>query len=165
MIGRLSPAPSCTLVIFGAAGDLTQRLLLPALYNLRRANLLDDGFSVIGVARAAKDDQAFRKELADSLRRFVGPDFTPQVQSWLSERMSYLRGDFDDAATYEKLSRLLAKTGQHSHGNHLYYLATPPGSFAIIPKCLSAAGLLKEQDGHWRRIIIEKPFGTDLRFR
>ena len=76
--------------------------------------------------------------------------------------MSYLRGDFDDAATYEKLSRLLAKTGQHSHGNHLYYLATPPGSFAIIPKCLSAAGLLKEQDGHWRRIIIEKPFGTSL---
>jgi glucose-6-phosphate 1-dehydrogenase len=158
-------APPCVLVIFGAAGDLTQRLLMPALYNLRRARLLPENFAVIGVARAPKDDGAFRKELADSLRLYGDKDLGRSDADWLAARMFYLQGDFDDASAYEKLTQLLEKIDQtqQTDANYLFYLATPPQAFATIPRNLSRAGLLKESDGHWRRVIIEKPFGTDLR--
>jgi len=159
------PAPPCVLVIFGAGGDLTRRLLLPALCNLRRAKLLPENFAVVGVARAAKGESAFQKELADSLRRFGDKDLSPEDVDWLVHRMLYLQGDFDDPLTYKKLAQLLAKTdqGRHTGGNFLFYLATPPQAFTTIPRGLGDAGLLREVEGHWRRIIIEKPFGTDLR--
>jgi glucose-6-phosphate 1-dehydrogenase len=165
MTAQSPSAPPCVLVIFGAAGDLTQRLLIPALYNLRRAKLLPDNFAVIGIARAPKDDGAFRKELASALDIYGDKEPSRSDVHWLSERMFYLQGDFDDASAYEKLTQLLAKTdqAQKTGGNYLFYLATPPQAFATIPQNLSRAGLLKETDGHWRRIIIEKPFGTDLR--
>jgi glucose-6-phosphate 1-dehydrogenase len=158
-------APPCALVIFGAAGDLTQRLLLPALYNLRCAKLLPETFAVIGVARAPKDDSAFRKELIDALRTYGDKQPSRSDVDWLSERMFYLQGDFDDPSAYENLAQLLARTdqAQKTGGNYLFYLATPPQVFATIPQNLSHAGLLKEADGRWRRVIIEKPFGTDLR--
>src|ERR1700704_1157 len=153
------PAAPCVLVIFGAAGDLTQRLLLPALYNLRRARLLPENFAIIGVARAPKDDSVFRQELADSLRKYGDTEPSRADVEWLSKRMLYLRGDFDDASAYQKLGQLLAKTdlARHTGGNYLFYLATPPQAFAIIPQRLSDAGLLKETDGHWRRVVVEKP--------
>jgi len=163
MTPQSPPASPCAFVIFGAAGDLTQRLLLPALYNLRRAGLLPANFAVIGVARAAKDDAAFRAEFADSLRRFAH-NVSAEDANWLSQRMFYLAGDFDAPATYAKLAQLLANTDrtQQTGGNYLYYLATPPQAFAIIPKRLAAVGLLTEAERQWRRVIIEKPFGTDL---
>jgi glucose-6-phosphate 1-dehydrogenase len=159
------PAPPCVLVIFGAGGDLTRRLLMPALCNLRRAELLPENFAVVGVARAAKSEGAFQKEITDNLRQFGEKDLSPEVVDWLGHRILYLQGDFDDSLTYKKLAQLLAKTDQarHTGGNFLFYLATPPQAFATIPGELSDAGLLKEGEGHWRRIIIEKPFGTDLR--
>src|SRR5262245_15386105 len=158
------PPPPCVLVIFGAAGDLTQRLLLPALSNLKRAGLLPANFAIIGIARRAKTDEAFRKELAASLMRYgdrAGPGADVE---WLARRMFYLAGDFDAPATYQKLAGLLAKTdaAQHTGGNYLFYLATPPSALATIPKRRADAELLHEQDGHWRRVIIEKPFGSDL---
>ncbi len=158
-------APPCALVIFGAAGDLTQRLLLPALYNLRCAKLLPETFAVIGVARAPKDDSAFRKELIDALRTYGDKQPSRSDVDWLSERMFYLQGDFDDPSAYENLAQLLGRTdqAQKTGGNYLFYLATPPQVFATIPQNLNHAGLLKEADGRWRRVIIEKPFGTDLR--
>ena len=158
------PAPPCVLAIFGAAGDLTQRLLMPALYNLRCARLLPEHFAVIGVARAPKDDSAFRQELADSLRMYGDNELSRSDADWLAERMYYLRGDFDDASSYQELGKLLAKTdrAQHTGGNCLFYLATPPEAFATIPQRLGDADLMKETDGRWRRVIIEKPFGTDL---
>jgi glucose-6-phosphate 1-dehydrogenase len=165
MTAQSPSAPPCVLVIFGAAGDLTQRLLMPALYNLRRAKLLPETFAVIGVARAPKDDGAFRKELTDALGMFGDKEASRSDVDWLSERMFYLQGDFDDPSAYEKLAQLLAQTdkAQKTGGNYLFYLATPPQAFATIPQNLSRAELLKESVGHWRRIIIEKPFGTDLR--
>jgi glucose-6-phosphate 1-dehydrogenase len=164
MTSQSHSAPPCVLVIFGAAGDLTKRLLMPALYNLRRARLLPETIAVVGVARAPMNDGAFRKELAGSLHLFADKALERSDADWLAEHMFYLQGDFDDASVYAKLGQLLAKIdqGQKTGGNYLFYLATPPQAFAAIPRHLSRAGLLQEADGYWRRVIIEKPFGIDL---
>jgi glucose-6-phosphate 1-dehydrogenase len=154
-----APAPPSTLIIFGASGDLTRRLLLPSLCNLRRARLLPERFAVIGVARAAMDDDAFRQHLAEGL-----PDFAAAEWRWLVERVHYLAGELDDPATYQQLARRLEKIGasQGSAQNRLFYLATPASLFAPVVARLGAAGLVREQEGAWRRIIVEKPFGSDL---
>jgi glucose-6-phosphate 1-dehydrogenase len=157
-------AGPCALVIFGAAGDLTKRLLVPALYNLRRGTLLPEDFAVIGVARSPKDSEAFRRDLGSSLREFDN-EVVDADWKWLAARMSYLEGEFDDPATYKKLAELLTKADatQRSGGNYLFYLATPPQVFATIVGRLGEAGLVRETETHWRRVIVEKPFGTDLR--
>ncbi len=154
------PADPCIIVIFGAAGDLTHRLLAPALHNLRTANLLPEEFAVIGVSRNDLGDEGFRKDFRDSLRENgdeAGAD-------WIAERLYHLAGEFQDPATYKKLARRIDEVGKahETRGNCLIYLATPPQVFAPIVKCLGAAGLVREEDGHWRRVIIEKPFGSDL---
>ena len=158
------PAPPCTLVIFGAAGDLTRRLLIPALYNLRRAGLLPEAFAVIGIARAPKDDEAFRSDVAASVRQFAGGEVSGAECRWLVERMYYLRGEFDDAAAYAGIAERLARLEKTQRtANALFYLATPPQAFARIARRLADSGLLHEQEGRWRRLVVEKPFGSDLR--
>jgi glucose-6-phosphate 1-dehydrogenase len=159
------PAPPCILVIFGAAGDLTRRLLVPALYNLRRAGLLPEAFAVVGVARAAKDDEAFRSEAAASVRQFAGGEASGAECRWLAERMHYLPGEFDEPAAYARLAELLSRTdkSQRTGGNYLFYLATPPQAFARIARRLADCSLLREAQRHWRRVVVEKPFGSDLR--
>src|SRR5262245_66620003 len=86
----------CILVIFGAAGDLTRRLLVPALYNLKRDGLLPDEFAMVGVARTDKDDESFRRDLGESLRRFKKSSVKKQDWQWLCERFNYLRGELHD---------------------------------------------------------------------
>jgi glucose-6-phosphate 1-dehydrogenase len=159
------PAGPCVLVIFGAAGDLTKRLLVSALYNLRREKLLPEEFAVIGIARSKQDDATFRRDLGTSLRELAKGEIVDSDWNWLAERMSYLQGDFDDPAVYQTLAGLLARTDEthRTGGNYLFYLATPPQVFATIVRRLGEAGLTREEEGHWRRVIIEKPFGTDLR--
>jgi glucose-6-phosphate 1-dehydrogenase len=158
------PAGACAFVIFGAAGDLTKRLLVPALYNLAEARLLPDGFAVIGVARADMSDEKFRERMREALRQFATGRVEDDVVDDLLARFSYVRGDFDGPDTYRLLGdRLSAVEGKfHTGGNCLFYLATPPDVFAVIAERLAQAGLARESDGHWRRIVIEKPFGTDL---
>ena len=165
MASQAEPAAPCILVIFGAAGDLTKRLLVPALYNLRRAKLLPEELAVIGVARSNKDDETFRRDAAVSLREFANGEMVDNDRKWLAERMFYLQGEFDDPALYKKLAQLLAKTERthHTGGNYLFYLATPPQVFAKIVHRLGDCGLAREEEGHWRRVVIEKPFGSDLR--
>ncbi len=156
------PLDPCTLVIFGAAGDLTTRLLLPSLYNLKRAGLLPEGFAIVGVARTDKNDASFRGELDAALSG--SGDVSGTDKRWLAERMHYVRGNFDDPKTYEAVTAKLAdvtKT-QGAGPSALFYLATPAASFAPIVKCLAAANLAREEAGCWRRVIIEKPFGHDL---
>ena len=157
--------PACTLVIFGAAGDLTRRLLLPALYNLRRAGLLPEQFALIGVARHDENDDTFRQKLGDSLREFARGRAEGGDYLWLAERTHYLRGDLDDPAAYTRLAELLADTDRvhRTRGNYLFYLATPAAAFATVVRQLDKAGLVRETGGGWRRVIIEKPFGSDLR--
>jgi glucose-6-phosphate 1-dehydrogenase len=158
MIDRVEPAPRCVFVIFGAAGDLTRRLLMPALANLRRSRLLPDDFKVIGIARGRKDDAAFRGEFDGTMRERAGGANDGGDWTWLRERLSYLQGDLTDGATYQTLVERLRHGGAD---NVLFYLATPPSMFAPVIERLGGAGLLTESGG-WRRVIIEKPFGTDL---
>ena len=158
------PAGPSLMVIFGAGGDLTKRLLVPALYNLKRDGLLPNEFAMIGVARTDKDDESFRRDLGESLRQGKKSPVKERDWKWLSERISYLRGNFDDSSVYGELAQALSKVdaARRTQGNYLFYLATPPQSFAPIVRQLGAAGLASEEGGHWRRVIVEKPFGTDL---
>ena len=163
---HVQPAPPCVLVIFGASGDLTKRLLVPALYNLRRAKLLPDDFAIIGVARADKDDESFRNGFNASMQAFSAGAQDDADWTWLRGRMFYLKGDLDDPGVYRSLGERLAQfdaEGSQGGGNVLFYLATPPSVFAPVVLQLGKAKLLQEADGRWRRVIIEKPFGTDLR--
>jgi len=164
MENEAKPAPACALVIFGAAGDLTRRLLLPALYNLRRSGLLPQQFAIIGVARTALNEAAFRRDLEADLKTFATGEVDPQESAWFAERLYYLQGDFADAATYANIAAKLkeVEARHQTGGNRLFYLATPPSVFAPIVEQLSKAGLVREDEGHWRRVIVEKPFGTDL---
>src|SRR3989449_2632028 len=157
-------APPCIMVIFGAAGDLTKRKLIPALYNLKHSNLLSDNFAVIGVARAEMNDEEFRRRLSDDMREFATDDIDPTEWKWLAERLYYLSGDFKNDQTYSRLRDLLEKIDKerNGRGNYFFYLATAPDYFAPVVQKLGAAGLTREQDDHWRRAVIEKPFGRDL---
>src|SRR2546421_10219167 len=156
--------PPCIMVIFGAAGDLTKRKLIPALYNLKHANLLSDNFAVIGVARAEMKTEEFRRRLTDEMREFATEKVEPEAWKWLAERLYYLSGDFDDDQTYSRLKESLEKIDQERSGggNYFFYLATAPDYFAPIVEQLGAAQLTGEEDDRWRRVIIEKPFGRDL---
>jgi glucose-6-phosphate 1-dehydrogenase len=164
-------APPCAMVIFGAAGDLTKRLIVPALYNLVNAKQLSEGFQLVGVDLAAKTAEEWREGLTDTMKEFVAHEGEFQVDhidqdawQWLTERMSYLQGDLNDPGTYRRLGEHLAgldKTAGTA-GNHLFYLAVADRFFGLTVAGLGAAGLVTERDGQWRRVVIEKPFGQDL---
>jgi glucose-6-phosphate 1-dehydrogenase len=155
-------ADPCVMVIFGGAGDLAKRLLVPALCNLIESKLLPDGFAMVGVARAEMDTNGYRRYLGETLRTFA-PGVAPETVRWLVERSFYVQGAFDDPATYEKLQSLLAEIATaRGTRNYLFYLATPPDYFVKIVRRLGKAGLVEESEGAWRRVVIEKPFGHDL---
>jgi len=158
------PADPCCFVIFGASGDLTHRLLVPALYNLAAAGVLPDAFSVIGVARRKLTSDAFRQDLEKSLHEFATRPVDDAVAKRLLACVTCVQGEADDPQTYETLRRELASVerARPTQGNRLFYLATPPSAFAPIGCHLGRSGLAREEDGAWRRVIIEKPFGTDL---
>ncbi len=162
---RSASAGPCVLVIFGAGGDLTKRLLIPTLYNLRRDKRLPDQFAVVGFARTdVGGEEGFRQKVQEALKEFVSPDFDTATASWLEERFFYVRSAFDNQPGYGELRKKLEDVdAQHgTGGNYLFYLATAPEFFAEVPKQLDVAGLTKESEGYWRRLIIEKPFGRDL---
>jgi glucose-6-phosphate 1-dehydrogenase len=161
---RLRAADPCAFVIFGAAGDLTKRLLLPALYNLAAGRLLPDDFAVVGVARSEMSDDAFRRHMAEALRQFATDGVDPRTLDELIGRCRYVHGNFDEAATYDRLKARLREVarGAGTRDNCLFYLATPPDVFAPVARHLGEAGLASAPDGAWRRLIVEKPFGFDL---
>jgi glucose-6-phosphate 1-dehydrogenase len=151
----------CVFVLFGAAGDLTKRKLVPALFNLVSAKLLPDNFIVMGISVDDLSVEAFRSQVSEFLPADNG---SAGHREWLRQRLFYERGDFADANTFAKLrERLAAVDAEHqTQGNYLFYLATAPKFFAPIVQQLGQAGLSQQQDGHWRRVVIEKPFGHDL---
>ncbi|HEU5087502.1 MAG TPA: glucose-6-phosphate dehydrogenase, partial [Roseiflexaceae bacterium] len=158
-----TPEP-CTVVIFGATGDLTHRKLVPALYNLQRERLLPPGFSVIGAARRDWSDDYFRQTLLNDAREHSRSPIQDDVWASFAEGISYVRVPFDDAEAYKTLAARLDEVDEQrgTSGNRLYYLATPPESYVTIIQQLGAAGLAHPKDGGWVRIIVEKPFGRDL---
>ena len=152
------------MVIFGASGDLTKRKLIPALYNLRKAQLLSENFAVIGVARAEMHDKEFRSRLRDDMNEFATEKVDEEIWKWLEDRLYYLPGDFEDDETYARLKTLLEKVDKerNGEGNYFFYLATAPDYFASVVQRIGSTGLTGEEEGRWRRVIIEKPFGRDL---
>ncbi|MFJ1255031.1 glucose-6-phosphate dehydrogenase [Cupriavidus sp. CuC1] len=168
--------PPATLFLFGAHGDLVQRLLVPALYNLRRDGLLGDDLALVGVDHNAMTDAAFRERLAQGIRARARPGseggvqggkgkpkvktFDPKLWNPLARRVGYLQGDFLDDQTYAAIEARIKAAGT---GNAVFYLATSPRFFGEVVDRLTAAGLLHEAPGAFRRVVIEKPFGTDLK--
>src|SRR5947209_1696128 len=161
----IAAAGPCVLVIFGATGDLTKRLLMPSLYNLAKQKLLPDSFAIIGVARPDPGgDQGFREKVQADLLEFGCEAVRDATMDWLTARLSYVSCGFDEPNGYETLKTRLADmdTRYGTQGNYLFYFAIAPEFFLEVPRQLSRAGLLEEAPDHWRRIIIEKPFGHDL---
>lgn len=154
-------AGPCVLVIFGAAGDLTMRKLAPSLYNLVKANLLPKSFAVVGFAHDDLSVEKFREQLT---RFLPAEDKDTPAWSWFTERLFYVRGGFTDPDAYAALKTCLEGIDRDhgTGGNYLFYLATAPKFFALIAEQLGAAKLSTEEEGHWRRVVVEKPFGHDL---
>ncbi len=161
-------APPCTLVIFGAGGDLTKRLLMPALYNLSGSALLPDDFKIVGLDRTEQDTDAWRKSLTDTMQSFTkdrtAEFYTDKIddQQWgyVTAKMTYLAADFGQPETFQKLAQELGD-GRSA----VFYLAVASRFFGPIVDQLGQSGLLKqgEDGGSFRRVVIEKPFGSDLK--
>jgi glucose-6-phosphate 1-dehydrogenase len=158
------PAGPCAMVIFGASGDLTARKLFPALYNLVKSNMLSREFAIVGVARNDYSIDQFRQMIGERLQSFATTSVDGDLREWLLKRVYYVSGEFGDSGLYSRLAQTLAEVDKNhnTHGNYFFYLATSPVFFGKIADCLGAAGLVSEKDGHWRRIVFEKPFGSDL---
>ncbi len=174
--GTVPPAGPCAMVIFGGGGDLTKRLVTPALYNLATTGLLPQDFAIIGVDHSDGSDEGWRASLTEMMQSFIGGtgEFDPSkidmaAWGWLRERMFYLKGDFEDPKTYEAVKAKLGELEQ-SHrtaGNVLFYLAVADRFFGTVVDGLGQAHLVDAptDDGApapWRRVVIEKPFGHDL---
>jgi len=155
-----------SLVIFGASGDLTKRKLIPALFRLTESNLLPENWYVLGSGRTSMDDESFRVVVRKSLQELSGSGpARKESEDRFATRFHYLAGDSQDSAYYPRLAkRLTALDKSHRiSGNRIYYLATPPDNYPGIIKCLGESGLNRPvKTAEWNRIIIEKPFGTDL---
>ena len=156
--------PGSLMTIFGASGDLTKRLLLPSIYNLIAAKVLPDTFRLLGVAVEDWNDDIFRDHIASSLKQFWGSDADGEVVSWLSSRASYQQGNFDDPKSFDALKIRVGELNEDGKtgGNCLFYLAVAPSFIATLAAQLSRVGLLTDDNGCWRRLVIEKPFGHDL---
>jgi glucose-6-phosphate 1-dehydrogenase len=157
------PADPCTMVIFGASGDLTKRKLIPALYNLAKDNLLAREFALVGFARPEMTTEQFRDLCTEEIKQFATGRVDPDIWHWFVRRLYYVSGDFTDAAAFQRLKTTLGEADKEhgTRGNYFYYLATAPAFFATCINQLGDAGLVHEDNGLWRRIVIEKPFGRD----
>src|SRR5205085_3839159 len=161
---ELRPAAPCVMVIFGATGDLTSRKLIPALHNLLRSNLVSDRFAIIGIAREPYSDEAFRSMMSQRLKLFATGELDDAKIKWLVSRMHYLAGSFDDPTLFSRLGETLKAQDQdyRTGGNYFFYLATSPQFFSEITRRLGESALAQSPEGSWRRVVFEKPFGTDL---
>ncbi|CAN5440145.1 glucose-6-phosphate dehydrogenase [soil metagenome] len=157
------PQP-CAIVIFGATGDLTHRKLVPALYNIAADGELPPAVAVIGFARRPKTDDAFRQEMEEATREHSRQTVRDEIWDEFARSLFYHQSEFQDEAGYKKLAKRLAQLDKKSgtRGNRLFYFAAAPDQFEVIIQNLKKAGLNEAPDGGWARVILEKPFGSDL---
>jgi len=148
-------------VIFGASGDLARRKVMPALYSLHRAGYLPESFRMVGVGRTEFSEDAFRRRIQEGVSKFSRLKLD---RGWdtFAARMSYLKGEYGDPATYSALSNELFGPDGRAEGDCLFYMSTPPSLFPTITRMLGRSGLNSGSQG-WRRVIVEKPFGRDSR--
>ncbi len=153
----------CSIIIFGATGDLTHRLVTPALYNLAAGNLLPDNFCVVGIARKGMTSEQMNESLRKGLSQFATRKIDDAIADRLFKCVTCIEADPKDPASFDAMRDQLGKleSQRNTGGNRLFYLATPPNAFLPIARQLGRTGMLQE-NGAWRRLIVEKPFGTDL---
>ena len=164
-VGKLAqkkPDP-CSFVIFGVTGDLAHRLVIPALYNLAAADLLPEKFCVVGIARKGMTSDELRDSLIKGLHQYATRAVDDAIAMRLLDCVTCIEADPKDPASFDAMSEQLDKleAARKTGGNRLFYLATPPSAFLPISRELGRTGMLAE-NGAWRRLVVEKPFGTDL---
>ncbi|MCU1437789.1 MAG: zwfA2 [Naasia sp.] len=152
------------LIIFGVTGDLSRKKLMPAVYDLANRGLLPPGFALVGFARRDWEDQDFSKVVHDAVKQYSRTPFDEDVWKQLSAGIRFVPGSFDDDAAFDELRSTIEKLDEArgTMGNHAFYLSIPPKSFPVVTEQLRRSGLAEQKDGAWRRVVIEKPFGSDL---
>ena len=166
MLSHKAPPPACAIVIFGANGDLTKRLIIPALYNLARTNLLPKSLALVGVDHNKKTSEEWTAQLKDFLGQVLAKnneEIDEALWGQVARSMNFLSGDFEKPETYSGLKDLLEDLDekQSLNGNVLFYMAVADRFFGTIAGKLGEAGLVADGKG-FRRLIVEKPFGHDL---
>jgi glucose-6-phosphate 1-dehydrogenase len=153
------------LIIFGVTGDLARKKLMPAVYDLANRGLLPPGFGLVGFARRDWVDQDFAQVVHDAVAQYARTPFDEDVWKQLAEGIRFVQGEFDDDNAFAELKSTLAELDRSrgTKGNHAFYLSIPPKSFPQVTEQLRRSGLADEVDGAWRRVVIEKPFGSDLK--
>ncbi len=158
-------AGPCGVVLFGVTGDLSRKKVMPAIYDLANRGLLPPGFALVGFARRDWADQDFAQIVHDSVREHSRTPFREETWKQLSEGIRFVSGDLGDEQSYLELKRVVADLDakRGTNGNHAFYLSIPPGLFPVVLQHLKTSGLAETAPGAWRRVVIEKPFGHDLR--
>ncbi|MGP4028525.1 glucose-6-phosphate dehydrogenase [Actinomadura sp. 3N407] len=158
-------AGPCVLVLFGVTGDLSRKKLLPAIYDLANRGLLPPGFSLVGFARREWDHQDFREIAHESVKKHARTPFREDVWTHLSEGMHFVPGTFDDPGAFDALSMAVKELDETrgTGGNYAFYLSIPPKFFPQVVEQLQRSGLAEPNEEAWRRVVIEKPFGHDLK--
>ena len=149
-----------SIVIFGASGDLTQRKLIPSLLNLSRKGRMPKTFFILGFGGTAFTDEQFRDHLHEGAKKFAGFKFTDEEWDSFAPRLFYQQGRYDQTEDFRTFAQRLS-TLEGGTSNRMYYMAIPPTLFPNIIEQLGATGQIHENGG-WRRVVLEKPFGTDL---
>jgi len=150
----------CSLIIFGATGNLAQRKLFPALYRLDASGLLPASLKILGNGRSEHSRESWQQDVRRTLEAHAQAPLDPETWQRFATRLHYLRGDLSASDTYRQLGQTL--DGRDWPDNRVFYVALPPARYGGIVESLGEAGLLDENNGHWRRVVIEKPFGADL---
>lgn len=153
-----------SLIIFGVTGDLSRKKLMPAVYDLANRGLLPPGFALVGFARRDWETQDFEQVVHDAVKQYSRTPFNEEVWRQLASGIRFVSGEFDDDAAFERLSQTLDELDRErgTMGNHAFYLSIPPKSFPLVTEQLRRSGLAEAQPDQWRRVVIEKPFGSDL---
>ncbi|MFC0682411.1 glucose-6-phosphate dehydrogenase [Lysobacter korlensis] len=153
------------LIIFGVTGDLSRKKLMPAVYDLANRGLLPPGFALVGFARREWENQDFEKVVYDAVKQYARTPFVEDVWTQLAQGIRFVQGEFDDDASFDRLGATIAELDDHrgTMGNHAFYLSIPPKAFPLVTEQLKRSGLADPKPGQWRRVVIEKPFGSDLK--
>ncbi|OUE27729.1 glucose-6-phosphate dehydrogenase [Clavibacter michiganensis] len=154
-----------SLIIFGVTGDLSRKKLMPAVYDLANRGLLPPGFALIGFARRDWEDQDFEQVVYEAVKQYSRTKFDEDVWRQLAQGIRFVQGTFDDDEAFQTLKEITEELDRErgTMGNHAFYLSIPPKSFPLVTEQLRRSGLADQKEGHWRRVVIEKPFGSDLK--
>jgi glucose-6-phosphate 1-dehydrogenase len=158
-------AGPCGLVLFGVTGDLARKKLMPAVYDLANRGLLPPGFALVGFARRDWASQDFAAVVKEAVMKYARTPFRTEVWDQLAEGFRFVSGEFGDDAAFDRLAETVRELDEvrGTGGNHAFYLSIPPGAFPVVTKQLARSGLSTQDGDSWRRVVIEKPFGHDLK--